>query len=143
MTEQTRELWYTCDEDLDDDSNLDTGDGDAIAEHLQRYKDNGDPLPETVTLYGYAKKSVSDEWLLARAKDLLESFDELWMEEFGAYNEATGPAPESERLIVTALQEFIKLNPVFQLEHKAVTKEVINVQQWASEFAPDILEETP
>lgn len=135
-------LTYTCYEDIDEDSDFDSYDGDAIGLYLQKFVDCG-PFPKTITLYTYRIKQVDDDHFKNEAEVMLENFSERWCEEYGDFSngpDETFPPAIVERL-AAVLSDWAAINGgPHQIEDKPIAQTPIDVKQWITDNEPDWLE---
>lgn len=142
MSDNKPRLVYTCYEELDEDSDIVSYDGEAIGLYLEKFVDCG-PFPKTVTLYTYRIKQVDAGYFNNEAEVMLEKFSERWCEEYGDFSngpDETFPPVIVERL-AAVLSDWATINRgSIQIEDKPIAQEATDVKQWITDNEPDWLE---
>src|SRR5688572_25109891 len=116
-------VFFTC--DLDEERLLHTDPDEAIEEYLDCLGE----LPESVTVYGFARTEVGEAFRERQGRKLLEVLLESLDEIFGDPNEATlAPPPEPMNLAARTFVDSV-LDHYSAWACDEVTKEAINVRE--------------
>ena len=89
------------------------------------------PLPETITICGFARMEV-DTLRLNPLEDCLETLDEEYGDPDGEYSESTEAMKEAERVFLAAIK---KEYTTWMCEE--VCRKEIDVAEWMKENRPD------
>jgi hypothetical protein len=95
-----------------------------------------DPLPETITVIGFARTVVEPSDCPSVLANLLESLDAEYGDPDGDYTNATAEMLAAEEVFIKAVLAEYHVAIV-----EPVTSEEINVQTWVKEHAPHWLED--
>lgn len=115
-----------------DDERLEYADEDVAIEAILDGIDG--PLPETITICGFARMEV-DILRLNPLEDCLETLDEEYGDPEGEYSESTETMKEAERVFLAAIK---KEYTTWMCEE--VCRKEINVADWVKENRPDWLQ---
>jgi len=120
-------LWGSPDEER-----LEYADEDVAIEAILDGIDG--PLPETITICGFARMEV-DTLRLNPLEDCLETLDEEYGDPDGEYSESTEAMKEAERVFLAAIK---KEYTTWACEE--VCRKEITVADWVKENRPDWLQ---
>lgn len=111
----------------------DDNEHDAIQNHLENISD-GDPLPETVSVNGYAREEVSDELAKECLDHATELINERLMERHGYEDEIEFNSEALEKFKVATLN-LCKTFPSWSCE--VICTNIIDTKKWVTENRED------